>query len=115
MDHTSYTIRGRDIHFPNGTIVTFAYPIAQSLLFYDVLVVRLEIPFDTIYNENVFGIDLSGNIRWQISPCYAKTEDGAFGDLSAVRGLVVVSNYRGLVVYLNPRTGEVRHKEEQIH
>lgn len=115
MDCGSYTIRGGDIQFANGATVTFPYPVAESLLFDDVLVVRLDIPFDVIYNENVFGIDLSGKIRWQISPCYPKTEDGRFGGLHRDRTLAVVSNYRGLRVCLNPWTGEVRDKREQIH
>ena len=115
MNNDPYTTRGSEIHFSNAAIVTFPYPIAESLLFDDVLVVRLKIPLDTIYNENVFGIHLSGTILWQISPCYPKTEDGRFGGLHRDRDLVAVSNYRGLLLYLNPRTGEVRDKKEQIH
>lgn len=113
MDTELYTIGGNTIRFANGASVTFAYPVGQSLLFGDVLVVQLEIPLSTTYNENIFGIDLSGTIVWQISPCYPETEDGRFGGLHRHGDLVAVSNYRGLLLYLNPHTGEVCDRKEQ--
>ncbi len=112
MSDLGYEISGNEIHFSNGKIARFEHPVSEILPFKDVLVVRIW-PGREIYNENVFGIDLSGNILWQIEPQYPSTIDAAFGAVDREGEYAVVSNTKNLVLCLDPTTGEVVKREYQ--
>ena len=108
MSDLEYKTSGNEIHFRNGKIARFEHPVSEILPFGDFLVVLIWPPLETAYNENIFGVDLSGNILWQIEPQYPNTEkNGAFGAIEDIDGYAVVSNIKNLVLYLDPTTGKV--------
>jgi len=109
-----YEIMGNEIRFSNGKTARFEHPISQVIQFDEVLVVRIWPPIGTIYNENILGIDLSGDTLWQIEPQYPATEDVAYGSLENVEGYAVASNIKNLAVYLNPATGEIVKREHSL-
>ncbi|MFZ5833743.1 MAG: hypothetical protein ACOY3P_26955 [Planctomycetota bacterium] len=98
---------GKQIAFPNGQVVEFEHPVSQLMQFGEVLVVQIW-PGRETYNENVFGLDLSGNVLWQIAPQYSSMVDNAaFGGLENQDGLAMVSNIKDLVLHLDPATGKI--------
>ena len=68
MNDCLYSIAGNEIHFRTGAVARFAFLVVDATQFGEVLVVLIWPPKGTIYNENVFGIDLHGNLLWQIEP-----------------------------------------------
>jgi hypothetical protein len=112
-----YEIKETKIIFDNGIIINFDYPIGGVADYGDVIVVRLEIPYqirDIIFNENVFGVSVSGKILWQIKPQYPKTKKVYYGSLDKEDQYAVVANWLGLVLYLDPYTGNIVKREEQL-
>lgn len=57
-DNNKYTVKGNQI-VVGGTSITFEFPVVQVVEVSGMLIVRLEKPFRTIYNENVFGVSLT--------------------------------------------------------
>ncbi len=108
-----YEIVSNEIRFSNGGVARFEFPIVHAMQFEDIVVVIVWPPRETQYNENVFGVDLSGNIVWQIEPQYPSTVDMAFGGLDKIGQYAVVSDVLSAAIYLNPATGEVVKREEQ--
>ena len=51
-----------------GRAVRFAAPVAETLHFDDVIVVRTDPPPGARDNENVFGVARSGDVRWRLEP-----------------------------------------------
>ncbi len=113
MADVAYEISGNEIRFSNGLIARFEYPVTHVVQFRNILVVCIWPPRGIIYNENIFGVDLSGNIMWQIEPQYPSTVANASFGIRGEEGLAVVSNIKDLVLYLNPATGKVVKKYYQ--
>jgi hypothetical protein len=115
MNTDKYTVSGNDVHFNSGYVTHFPFPVGECVPFNDVLVVRLEVPRDTIFNENIYGLDYSGNVIWQIKPVYPDTEDGTWGSIQHIGQIVVACNFRGLWMSIRQLTGEIIEIREQLH
>ena len=113
MSNSMYEIVSNEIRFSNGGVARFEFPIVHAMQFEDVVVVVVWAGREGPYNENVFGVDLSGNILWQIEPQYPSTVRMAFGGLEKSGKYAVVSDVLSAAIYLNPATGEVVKREEQ--
>lgn len=101
-----YSIRRKKLIFENGATVPFRYPIQEAIDIEGVIVVCLAIPVDVAIKDNVFGIDHSGHLLWQIRPkAYRYT------GLSKQGKLVRAHNFDGMVYDLDPRTGIVLSEE----
>ena len=111
----TYEISGNEIRFNNGRIVRFEHPVFRIVQFGNILVVGIWPPRGTTYNENIFGVDISGNKLWQIEPQYPSTVANAAFDVEGEDGLAVVSNIKDLVLHLEPATGKVVKKYYQMH
>lgn len=109
-----FTIDGNELHFNPGPTVRFSYPIWHAIAFEKAVVVLLNIPQNVIFNENVFGVDLYGHVIWQIQSHYPPTKDAAFGGLEELDGHAVLSNTDGLALVVEPATGQVIRKYEQL-
>ena len=94
--------------------VLFDYPIRDSLEIGEMLIVRLEKPFKTIYNENVFGIQLSEKkIKWQIAKKEYREKDCPFIGISLFANQVKLFNWCGFYLIVNPITGEILKESER--
>jgi hypothetical protein len=60
-----YTTKSNNITFTNGYSIDFEFPIKETLLVGNVIVV--ESPYDVRYPQNVFAISSSGDFLWRIS------------------------------------------------
>ena len=87
--------------------VKFPLKIKQVEEFSDVLVVRLDVPADILFNENVFGVSSEGKILWQIIPMKSGFKSSRYTGLFKKGDLVKVHNWDGTDLLLEPRTGEI--------
>lgn len=90
-------------------VLTFDYPIRESLEVSGMLIVLLEKKSRTIYNENVFGISLTEKkVKWQIAKLqYATGTDCPFIDVFIFEGKVRLNNWCDIFLIINPITGEI--------
>ena len=103
-------IKGNQIVLASRLSVAFTFTIGDAIDFGNVVVVRLEIPRGTIFNENVYGIGPDGRIIWQIQPEYPPTWDGAWGGLEDRGGQAVLSNSESKILFVDPATGNVTQR-----
>ena len=90
--------------------VTFPFKVKQVEKFDDVLVVRLEIPMGTIFNENVFGVSAEGKVIWQIEKMSYVYEDSPFTGMGKEGHYAKLCNWDGTDLLVNPNTGEIAKK-----
>ncbi|MEX2316267.1 MAG: hypothetical protein WD669_03885 [Pirellulales bacterium] len=110
-----FKISGNKIDFRNGKIARFEHPISDVLQIGNFLVVKTWPPRGIMYNQNIFGVQMSGNVVWQIEPQYPETEpNGTFGGLHRQGDYAVVSNVLGDALYLDPSDGKVIKRERLI-
>jgi hypothetical protein len=101
------SIQGNGIVLASGAVAAFPFPVADAIEFDDVIVVRVQPPRGTIFNENVFGIQRNGRQIWQIQREYPPTEDVPWGGLENRNGEAWLSNWQSRLVWVNPNTGAV--------
>ncbi|MEX2316269.1 MAG: hypothetical protein WD669_03895 [Pirellulales bacterium] len=110
-----FDIDGNEMRFPNGKIARFDFPVRGVLQIGDILIAEIWPPRGTACNENIFGVDMTGSILWQIEPQYPKADTtGTFGGLHRVGDFAVVSNVRNDMLYLDPTTGRVVKRQKQM-
>jgi outer membrane protein assembly factor BamB len=102
-----YTVVKNIIKFASGSEVRFEYPVWGIAEFPDVLVVCLNVPRRKSYPDNVFGVDDSGRILWQIRPLVSLTQNAFYSDCARNGDVVEVFSVDGNLYEINPRTGEV--------
>ena len=104
------SIEGTSMTLASGAKTIFRFPIGNAIEFGDVIVVRLQIPRGTIFNENVYGVGADGNIIWQIQQEYPSTWDGAWGGLENIDGKAVLSNSESQIRHVDPKTGIITQR-----
>lgn len=88
------------------------YPIVETVLYGDLLIVRLEPPVGTIFNRNVFALTSDGHTKWQIE----ESPHGTVAEKPYVRisfdstGSLVASNWIGIDYCVDPKDGRIRTK-----
>jgi hypothetical protein len=87
--------------------VHFKWPITQVLPFNDVLVVRIEPDPGMCFNENVFGVGPGGTIAWTIGERRHVYEDSPYMYISAIGDNVLISNWDGEELLVDPASGAV--------
>lgn len=87
--------------------IIFDYPIVQTIDFESIAVIRLEIPANSNYNENVFGVSVDGQLLWQIEKVAHVYTNSPYVNLSKHDSLVVAINWDGLWLWLEPATGKI--------
>ena len=101
---------GNQLFLENGTRVSFEFDIKKIISFENFIAVLLEIPPGTIFNENVFGVSLNGEIIWQIEKLFPDTEDSPHTNIkSSVNGLEAY-NWSGVKVGVHLRTGKTTYR-----
>jgi hypothetical protein len=104
-----YTARGNQLLIEEA-VITFDFPIVQVVEVSGMLIVRIEKPFRTIYNENVFGVSLAEKkVKWQIAKLkYSTGEvDCPFIDILIFEGRLRLNNWCSIFLIVDPFTGEI--------
>lgn len=92
---------------PGNYKVDFPYPVAETVIFSDVVIVRVEPPVGIIFNENIFGISLTGDLLWQIKTLKHVYGDSPYTSVKEVVSGIKLSNWDGDDVIVNPKTGSI--------
>jgi outer membrane protein assembly factor BamB len=97
----------------------FLWPVEEVIEFKNVYVLLLNVVrmrdekrgYD-LYNENVFGISkTTGEIVWQIEPIPHVREDSPYVYLGKEEDKVIVGNWDGDMLTIDPETGKILKKE----
>jgi len=117
MEQNEYTVNENKLILRNGRIVTFDYPIIEKevVMIDGLIIVTLEKPPKVIYNNNVFAVNLIGEIVWRISfkkeqLFYQKDNCSFTGPLINKKGQLVLCNWCDTAFIVNPQTGEILDK-----
>ncbi len=106
-----YSYEGCLLQLKGRRQLQFDYPIGEVLEFGEVIVVRLEVPVGTVYNENVFGVSCDGKVVWQVEKREWVRRESPYTGLSRKEKMVCLYNYEGFLVCLDPFTGQVIKEE----
>ena len=104
---TEHTVTGKKIIFHDGKVVDFEFPIAKTVACGECLVVLLDVPIGMKFNENVSGIDCNGRVLWQIEKKKYVYEDSPYTEISQKEGNIVLYNWDGLEIVVDPKTGRI--------
>lgn len=101
-----YRVEGKYLWI-DDIAVHFNFPIVQAIPFSKTVVIRLEAPVGSQFNENVFGVNPEGRIVWQVPPRRLVYSDSPFTGMEEKGGKILLSNWDGLELLVDPATGEV--------
>ena len=89
--------------------IDFKYRIKDILEISDMLIVFLESPRETVFNENVFGVDLpEKKIKWQIAKLrYDTGVDCPFVGGKYYNEQLYLHNWCDIYLIVDPVTGEI--------
>jgi hypothetical protein len=90
--------------------VKFPYPIVKIETFYDCMVVMIEPPMKTIFNENIYGVSYDGKSLWQIEKLKYVYEDSPFTGMVREGNYMKLCNWDGTDLIVNPMTGKIIRK-----
>lgn len=86
----------------------FAYPIGEILEISNMLIIRLKIPENEIFNENVFGVNLKEKrIKWQIAKRKYNLKNCPYMHIILIENQLRLFNWCSFYLDVNPATGEV--------
>ena len=117
MEQSEYTVIQNKLILKNGNSVAFVYPILENqvLMIDGIIIVTIETPPKVIYNNNVFAVNVTGEIVWRISfkkeqLFYQKDNCPFTGPLINKEGQLVLCNWCDTAFIVNPQTGEILEK-----
>ena len=93
-----------------GRQVSFKHDIDKVVSFDNVVVVLLKMPSGIIFNENVFGVSLDGQIRWQIQSLLPDMEDSPHINIKRSANGLDAYNWSGLKTRVDLKTGKIVDK-----
>lgn len=92
----------------NGKTLSFKFDIAEYIELKGVVVVRLKIPTDVVFNENIFGVDTDGKIIWQIARKEFMHNNSPYTNIKRINDHKVnLSNWDGTQVLIDSSTGKI--------
>ena len=103
----AFHAQGMELHRESHKIAIFPYPVGQIETFHDIAVVRLDLPSGARLNENVYAVSSDGRVLWQIAAERHVYEDSPYTGLARDGDCVVVHNWDGTDLWLDPASGEV--------
>jgi len=110
----NYKVNSKNITLENGYSLDFEFPIKETLVIDDIIIIVVESPFEVCYKENVFAIKASGDFLWRINDVelYSNGPDNCFyvGVELNKENELVLFNWCDTAVIVNPNTGEVIRK-----
>lgn len=106
-----HEIDGCKIILESGKVVGFKFPIAETLVFEEGIVVMLDVPPKSGFNENVYGINFDGQILWQIAARKYVYDDSPYTGIGYKNGMAALYNWDGLESVVDPKTGKVLEED----
>ena len=92
----------------SGKTLSFKFDIAEYIELNNIIVVRLKVPTDIIFNENIFGVNTDGKIVWQIVSREFMHKNSPYTNMKKVNNSRVnLSNWDGTQVLINPNNGNI--------
>ena len=91
------------------------FPIKKEIVINGNRILLLDVPLKIIYNRNVFGVDKSGEIIWQIEEINSypgNASECPFIDIAEGHGKLVLFNWCDLRLIVDPANGRIIKKEE---
>ncbi len=110
MMSTNVKYENNKLKFSSGASYNFKYPIDEIKICEKIVIVRLDIPPKVILNENVYGISENGELLWQIEKLDHIYEDSPYTGMTLKEGKLILYNWDGLEVNIDPKTGKVISK-----
>jgi len=98
---------GNILFLHNQQKVRLDYPIAEVLDFRNMIFVGFKFDRTLLNNENVIALDQSGKLIWEIEKREHYSEESPYVSMSAKGDQLVVHNYDGTMLSLDPHTGNV--------
>ncbi len=96
-------------------VSSLPYPVKQEILVEGNRIVLLKLPAKIIFNRNVYSLDETGKILWQIKelPSYpSPSKECHYNKIEFRDGNLTLWNWCDLKVVVNPKTGEVLETKE---
>jgi hypothetical protein len=110
MNHNNliYTVEENLLNIGDKAL-PFKYKINNIIEVPDMLIVFLESPRDTVFNENVFGVSLAErDVKWQITKLrYDTGVDCPFVGGRFYNGQLYLHNWCDIYLIVDPLTGEI--------
>lgn len=91
----------------NGKLYKFEYDIRQEIVFDNLYIVLLAIPFNDETIDNVFAISKNGKLVWRIKGRDDKGLKLPYENLSQIGDEFFASDFYGRRVQFNPTNGEI--------
>lgn len=110
-NQVTYSITENKLTLKSGHTVAFDYPIQESLGFEQAIVLLLDVPLGKSLNENVFGVAYDGKIIWRIEEKQLVYEDSPYTGIARKGNKVVLYNWDGLELTVEPATGKIIEEE----
>jgi hypothetical protein len=102
-----FRVEGGRLVFDSGKVGSFKYDVAEAVGFDAAVVARLEVPTGVVLNENVYGLGYDGQMLWQVPARKHVYTDSPYTKIARRGDAVVLSNWDGLELTLDPETGRV--------
>ena len=73
----------------------FPYPTLKSVNLKNIEIVVLDVPTKAMFNENVFGVDSTGRVIWQIQTVPHVRADSPYTNIEIHEANIVAYNFDG--------------------
>ncbi len=91
-------------------MVEFSYLIGKIETFDDCVIVMIDPPMKTIFNENIYGVSYDGKILWQVEKIEHVDRDSPYTGMGQEKGLLSAYNWDGFDYRIEPKTGKIIDK-----
>ena len=99
------------LYVGNNKKICFNHEITKVISCDDLVVVLLNIPDGTKFNENIFGVDSEGRIKWQIEKILPDSDDSPYVDIRKLSDGLYAFNWSGIKTKIKLETGKVVYKQ----
>lgn len=96
------------LYVDNVIIYQFQYDIKEFNVFNDKIIVLLKSPIKQNFNENIFCVDVFGNLKWQIEKTSHIYEDSPYDKIIKISELFIEAwNYDSNNYIVDVETGKI--------
>jgi hypothetical protein len=110
MSKDDFKIVGSVISNKVGDSVALPFPVGEIVELNDVLIARLQIPEDVVFNENVYGLHLNLEIKWQVPSRHYMLPNAPYTEIRVVGALVRMFGWDSITVDVDPNSGTIVNK-----
>lgn len=107
---SEYKIEDNKLILTSGKIVSFKYPIRETLNFSEIIIVLLNVPPKANFNENVYGVSYNGKVLWQVLPQRHLSSDSPYTGMNYEGNKAGLYNWDSTLYIVEPKTGQVINK-----